>query len=397
MSLNPVSRLEEKLTFLTSGSRGWAKYYSDAGAKFLRIQNVGRNALMLDNLAYVNPPDSAEARRTRIQPGDVLLSITADLGRTGVVPSDIGEAYINQHLAILRLAEDCHPEYIAAFIALGPGKRQITKRDKVGVKSGINFDDVRSLKIPLPPLAEQKRIAAILDKADAIRRKRQEAIALTEEFLRSAFLDMFGDPVTNPKGWEVKPLHEVAGINSGLTKNKRLAPTDAIELPYMRVANVQDGYLNLTEIKTIPVPKQKVDQYLLQVGDVLLTEGGDPDKLGRGAVWQGQIPRCVHQNHIFSVRVDKTRLSPAFVSAQIGSERGKRYFLRAGKQTTGIASINKTQLKNFPLLIPPLSAQQQFEQVVESMRGFETTLVSTEAQTNDLFNSLVQRAFRGEL
>ncbi|MEM8779348.1 MAG: restriction endonuclease subunit S [Cyanobacteria bacterium P01_G01_bin.49] len=114
---------------------------------------------------------------------------------------------------------------------------------------GVNRDSLYGKKIPLPPLEEQKRIAAILDKADAIRRKRKEAIRLTEELLRSTFLDMFGDPVTNPKGWKVESLENISIVQSGIAKGKKVNPSEAISMPYIRVANVQDGYLNLDEIK----------------------------------------------------------------------------------------------------------------------------------------------------
>ena len=165
----------------------------------------------------------------------------------------------------------------------------------------------------------------------------------------------------------------------------------------MRVANVQDGYLALDDIKNIEMLAAEADRYMLRYGDILLTEGGDPDKLGRGAIWRDQIPSCVHQNHIFSVRPDGERLTPEFLSALFGSAHGKRYFLRAAKQTTGIASINRTQLSEFPVLVPPLKLQRyytEFAGVYERTRSrYQLSLKEHE----NLFNSLVQRAFTGHL
>lgn len=143
-------KLKDLLTFLTSGSRGWAKYYVPVGDTFLRIQNVGNNKLMIDDVAFVNAPVGAEAERTRVKAGDILLSITADLGRTAVIPKGLGTAYINQHLSILRI-QGAEPIYVSAFLASEEGQRQIRRLDRVGVKSGLNFDDIRSLKILLPP------------------------------------------------------------------------------------------------------------------------------------------------------------------------------------------------------------------------------------------------------
>lgn len=145
-----VKPLGEMLEFLTSGSRGWAEYYSETGALFLRIQNVCCDELDLTDVAFVSAPDSAEARRTEVREGDVLLSITADLGRTAVVPPDIGKAHINQHLSILR-TRAVMPRYLSAFLASPAGQRVVMGRNKQGVKAGLNFDDIRSFRIPVPP------------------------------------------------------------------------------------------------------------------------------------------------------------------------------------------------------------------------------------------------------
>jgi len=152
----PVKRLEELLIFLTSGSRGWAKYYSESGSAFLRIQNVGRNRLILDDVARLTPPNDAEAERTKVRPGDVLLSITADLGRTAVVPESLIDAHINQHLAVLRV-KGIEPNYLSAFLASAAGQRQIIRLNREGVKAGLNFDDIRSLKVVCPPVTVQER------------------------------------------------------------------------------------------------------------------------------------------------------------------------------------------------------------------------------------------------
>lgn len=151
----PQRPLGEMLEFLTSGSRGWASYYVDEpGSLFLRIQNVRGGELLLDDVAYVDPPDTAEARRTRVQAGDVLLSITADLGRTAVVPVGLGQAFINQHLSILRTSK-LDPHFLSAFLESPFGREKILGRNRQAVKAGLNFDDVRSLGTPCPPMEMQ--------------------------------------------------------------------------------------------------------------------------------------------------------------------------------------------------------------------------------------------------
>lgn len=170
----PTEALGDRLQFLTSGSRGWAKYYAPAGDKFIRIQNVKGGYLNQRDMAYVVAPDTAEARRTAVQAGDVLLSITADLGRTAVVPNDIGTAYINQHLAILR-APSLNTRYLADFLESPGGQREVLGKDRGATKAGLNFDDVRSVSVPIPPTQVQ---ACYAERVERITTHRRDALAL---------------------------------------------------------------------------------------------------------------------------------------------------------------------------------------------------------------------------
>ncbi|MFZ2961292.1 MAG: restriction endonuclease subunit S [Candidatus Ozemobacteraceae bacterium] len=169
----PKKPLGNLLSFLTSDPRGWAEYYSENGAKFLRIQNVGKNRLLLDDIAFVTAPKGAEANRTRVQTGDVLLSITADLGRTAVIPEGFGEAHINQHLAILR-TKGIRPLFLSAYLASNGGQSQVKQLNKAGVKAGLNFDDIRSISVIVPPDGKQHdfekahtQVIALIEKANA--------------------------------------------------------------------------------------------------------------------------------------------------------------------------------------------------------------------------------------
>lgn len=159
-----------------------------------------------------------------------------------------------------------------------------------------------------------------------------------------------------PKGWKRVPLHSVAEVRTGLAKGKQ-GLIDPVELPYLRVANVQDGHFNLGEIKTIQVERSAVARYSLQPGDVLMTEGGDFDKLGRGAVWQAPIAPCLHQNHVFAVRPSSGILDSTFLAALSSSRYGRTYFESCAKRSTNLASINSSQLKDFPVLLPSYTEQ----------------------------------------
>jgi type I restriction enzyme S subunit len=224
----------------------------------------------------------------------------------------------------------------------------------------IRQSDVANLAVTLPPPGEQRRIAARLreqlaeaDKARAaVQAQLDVARTLPAAHLRSVFS---GDILTK---WQIKPLGDVAEISGGVTLGRDLRGRPTRPVPYLRVANVKDGHLDLAHTKEVEATEGEIDACRLQFGDLLLTEGGDPDKLGRGSYWEEQLPECIHQNHIFRVRFDLAAFDPAFVASQVGSPYGKAYFLAHAKQTTGIATINRTVLSKYPLLAPPLSEQR---------------------------------------
>ncbi len=196
-----------------------------------------------------------------------------------------------------------------------------------------------------------------------------------------------------PRAWEVLQLGSCADIASGVTLGRSLNSPVAIELPYLRVANVQDGYLELREIKTVSILPSELNRFALKVGDVLMNEGGDFDKLGRGAVWEGQIEPCLHQNHVFRVRCDDSKLLPAFLAAYSSSVRGKSYFVQASKQTTNLASINSTQLKAFGITCPPVAEQlliaQRLSTLDKKMAVEQEVLEKLRQQKSGLMDDLL--------
>ena len=167
----------------------------------------------------------------------------------------------------------------------------------------------------------------------------------------------------NEAHWHIAALEDVAEIQTGLSKSAG-RQGESIRLPYLRVANVQDGHFDLSEVKEIEVPKEAVERFRVRSGDVLLTEGGDFDKLGRGAVWRGQIKDCVHQNHIFVVRPDTKKLDERFLAYQTQGPLGRAYFQSCSKQSTNLASINSSQLRQFPASLPSLHEQRKIADIL---------------------------------
>ena len=225
-----------------------------------------------------------------------------------------------------------------------------------------HFKYLKEQVVPLPPLPEQRRIAAVLDQVSSLIALRKAQLAKLDLLVKARFVEMFGDPVKNEMGWNIVSLDEIAEISSGITKGRKTKEQDLKKVPYLSVSNVKDGYIDVSHVKTILATQNEIKQYKLLPYDVLMTEGGDPDKLGRGAILYQPPENCIHQNHIFRVRFDKNKINPVFFEEYLKHPAAKKYFLKCAKQTTGIATINMKQLSSLPVLLPPLEHQHVFSQ-----------------------------------
>ena len=191
----PISQLSEHIEFLTSGSRGWAQYCVDNGSEwFITIKNVKDCRISIDNMQPINAPDNAEAKRTKVQEGDLLISITADLGRTGVVTKEIADhgAYINQHLTCIRLNKEIlNPLYVAFFMESPAGKEQFESKNQSAVKAGLNFNSINSLRLLVPPMDEQSAFVEFVHQVDkskvVVQRALDEAQTLFDSLMQQYF------------------------------------------------------------------------------------------------------------------------------------------------------------------------------------------------------------------
>jgi len=293
--------------------------------------------------------------------------------------------------------DNLHRDYLAYFLRSSQTVSQISAKTTGARMPRADMHFVLSLEIPLRSLADQQSIVNILKRADRIRRLRKQAQDTARQLIPSLFIDMFGDPIKNPNGWKTKPLKKVTDIGSGVTKGRKLDGHQTIELPYLAVSNVQDGHLNLSKVKSIHIKPPEIEKYRVLPGDLLMTEGGDPDKLGRGAIWDGEIDVCLHQNHIFKVRCNRKEVLPEYLKSLVSSHYGKGYFLRVAKQTTGIASINKTQLGKFPVRLPPLELQNIFVARVDGIQSIISQQAAAQAGAESSFQSLLHRASSGQI
>ncbi|MEY2170549.1 MULTISPECIES: restriction endonuclease subunit S [unclassified Rhodanobacter] len=250
-------------------------------------------------------------------------------------------------------------------------------------RAAINWDILKVIGVGVPPMAEQLEILTFLDretgKIDALIAEQEKLLALLAEKrqatishavtrglnpnapIRDSGIPWLGEV---PAHWEVTRLKFIASVQTGIAKGKDTTGKDTINVPYLRVANVQDGHLALVEIATIDIEPDQLERYRLQRGDVLMNEGGDFDKLGRGALWNGEIDGCIHQNHVFAVRPHG--VSPQWLNQVTSSQYAQFYFMGRSKQSTNLASISSTNIMELPVLLPPAEEQEAILRFVEN-------------------------------
>ena len=321
--------------------------------------------------------------------GTILYTIFATLGETSIL--DINAA-TNQAIAGISITDSrVLSDYLYYYLL--SQKNHVQKIGRGVAQNNINMKLLRDFDVPLPSKDTQLNIIEQLNRVTELLSLRKQQLTKLDELIKARFVEMFGDMLLNSFEWPEKSLESLADIVSGITKGRKTTETELIEVPYMAVSNVKSGYIDWTTVKTILATKQEIEQYRLMPDDILMTEGGDPDKVGRGAIIKNPLKDSIHQNHIFRVRLDESELLPAYFAEYLQHQKAKRYFLGCAKQTTGIASINMRQLRALPVLIPPLPLQNQFATFVEEVDKSKVEVQKALDQTQLLFDSLMQQYF----
>lgn len=345
-----------------------------------------------------------ESATNLVGPGSVLVVVRSGiLKHTLPIAVTDRELALNQDLKALCPSEGFDPKYIA--LVLKAFERDILHRcckNGVTVQS-IILPSLLKFKIPTPPLVRQKEIVIEVEKQfsklesglTALRRAEVNLRRLHDAVLwaaaegrlispgpashENAFTILDGISVSRhskgqkakrptgklPGGWAWTTLEEIADIKGGITKDqKRTHGKNSRAVPYLRVANVQRGYLDLADVRMIRAPEERISELLLKPGDILLNEGGDRDKLGRGWVWNAELPECIHQNHVFRARLRSSQISPKYISWYANSI-GQNFFFTEGKHTTNLASISLSKLKRLPIPLPPANEQVRIVEEVD--------------------------------
>lgn len=375
--------------------------------------NKARPDYWVGSIPWVSPKDfmsdwidcaedhiSEEALRssaTKLIPRGAALVVVRSgiLRRTIPVALNRVPVALNQDVkALIPTSSSASVDFLRWFIRGHEDVLLTTCRHQGATVESLEVFSLRKIPIPHPPPPEQAAISAFLDaktaEIDALIAKKESLVqllgekraaliahAVTKGLDAKAPMKESGFPRLGaiPEDWKVTRLRFLAEIRQGVTKGRDLGGRATMKVPYLRVANVQDGYLDLSDVAEIEITPDELPRFSLRKGDILMNEGGDNDKLGRGAVWKGEISPCLHQNHVFAVHPADPTLS-AWIGLFMQSMYAKYFFLSRSKQSTNLASISSSNLRELPVVLPPGEVRQRIERYVSESTNHIDDLAS---------------------
>ncbi|OJV96367.1 MAG: hypothetical protein BGO47_04460 [Microbacterium sp. 67-17] len=354
--------------------------------KDMKQHTVDRSAIRLSSTGVANSPAKI------VDAGSTLVVV-----RSGVLKHTLPVAIaarplaLNQDMKALSPKRDLvTPEYLVRLVKAQESR--VLRSVRATTADNFPIDTLLRIEIPLPPLPEQRRIAAILDDADALRSTRRESLRL----LRAVPGEVLA--VRDSRGWNAVSLGEVASLQGGLTVSARRA-TLPRRAGYLRVANVFRGAIDLTEIKDLGVTQAELERTRIRLGDLLVVEGhGNPDEVGRAALVT-ELPSAdlTHQNHLFRLRPNAERVLGRFLELVLNSSDSREYFRRVANTTSGLNTLNATSVRSLRMRLAPLAIQDEVVREVDGVSNSIRAAERSSAQLDELFASLQHRAFRGEL
>ncbi len=360
--------------------------------RYIDIGAICQNAKLVKSFQTINSHEAPSRARQIVKADDVLVStVRPNLNAVALVPRDLDGATASTGFAVLRAdpSKLC-PRYLYYWVRTPEFVRAMTLRAAGASYPAVTDAVVRESTIPLPPLPDQKRIAAILDKADAIRRKRQDVLNLNRNVLLSAFQVWFGNPISNPKRWPTHSVDRLCRLVRGSSPRPKGDPR-FYGGPVRRLMVedlTRDGRIVTPQIDTLTEEGAKLSRPC-PAGTVVMVVSGNVGLPARLAV-----DACIHDGFVAFLDIDRGLIRPDFLVLTLYLLKATHERLKAGAIWQNLTT---DQIKAIKIPIPPLHEQERFETFVRKHDGFTERLVRCSLKEQDLFNSLIQRAFRGEL
>ena len=363
--------------------------YASSGVRIIRISNVQKGYIE-DTTPAFYPIETADLDRFMLEQGDLLMSLTGNVGRVAILGKELLPAALNQRVACLRLKSDkISKNYLFHILNSNFFEQQCIMASKGVAQKNLSTEWLKDYEIPLYEGDQQEKIVMVLSTIQSVISKRKHELQKLDELVKARFVEMFGDYI---KG-RGKQLSELATITGGLTKSSK-RDTFKLKMPYLRVANVFFNRLDLNEILEIGVREEEVEKTLLQTGDLLFVEGnGSIEQIGRVAIWDGSISPILHQNHLIKARFNDRTIIPEFALFYFMSEEGRQQIISKSVSTSGLNTLSVNKIGSLILPVPPIPLQEQFSAFVKQTDKSKAVIQKALDEAQVLFDSLMQKYF----
>lgn len=364
--------------------------------RYVDISGVDRDAKAISRADRLSSDDAPSRARKIIEESDILVStVRPNLNAIAFVPGELDGEIASTGFAVLRANRTLlNPKYLYYWVQHSAFVEFLVANATGASYPAVSDAIIKRAPLPLPPPKEQSRIVELLDQADDLRRLRREADAKAVRILPTLFLKMFGDPASNPMGWSTETVGSVL-LSSDYGSSTR-ASDDGKGLPLIRMGNVSyEGNLLLNDLKWVDLNHAEAQRYRLEAGDILFNRTNSLDLVGKTGIWNGEMD-AVAASYFIRLRVDRGKIEPVFLWAFMNSAHMKRVLRATARGAIGQANINATELRAFPLYMPPLEKQREF---VRKIGVIKSTLPANSEKYNldNLFEVLLKRAFSGQL
>ena len=386
-------KIKDICTSVTDGSHNPPQGIEKSEYMMLSSKNIFDDEITFDEPRFLSEKDfEREHKRTQIAVGDVLLTIVGTVGRTAVVDEDMPAFALQRSVAVLHPKNDvCLPRFL--MYALRGKRTYIENRAKGVAQKGIYLKEVSDIDIYIPDISNQEIIINKLDKVNTIIKLRQEELLALDNLIKARFVEMFGDPIQNPKGWEVVTIGDiVTEVRYGTSK----PAVEGGKYPYLRMNNLTaDGHLDLNDLKYIDIPDDEIEKCVVRKGDVLFNRTNSIELVGKTAVFD--LPEdMIIAGYIIRVRLTEKML-PEVLSQYMNLEALKGILRGMAKGAVNQANINAQELKSIKISVPPIELQNQFADFINQVDKLKSQMETSLKELEDNFNSLMQKAFKGEL
>mgnify|MGYP001771019538 CR=1 FL=1 len=350
--------------------------------------------------AAILPLRDCRTGKTKFQNGDVLFAkITPCVqNRKSALVNGLPGNFAcgSSEFYVLRPGKRVMPEYLFYFIRQDPViHAAVESFTGTSGRQRVPRTFWDRLEIPLPPLPVQQRIVQILQKADEIRQKRKQALELTEKILPALFLEMFGDPATNPKGWPVKPLGEVLTV----IRNGTTTPQNTVGRgwPVSRIETISYETVNRNKVRWVELDEPQYQKWKLQVGDILFSHINSIEHIAKTAMYMGDPPNLVHGMNLLLLRTDSSKCLPEYLHTYLKLPVVRQRIRAMARQAVNQASLNQAQLKGLPIMLPPIAFQEKLQMAIVHHQSVLTRFTQMREENEILCQNLLSRAFTGEL